>query len=278
MKPTRQYATDKTFTAVAYIRVSTAEQSLGLDVQRERVAAYCSARGWSLVAVIEDNGRSGATLDRDGMHKVREVMRRKMVDAVISLKLDRLTRKVEDLHTLMQESADSGVALVSIMETLDTSSAAGRLMVHMLASMAEWERDVISERTSAALSVKSGRGERVGRHAAIGSANGEGARAVDEQRTLTTLRGLIMADCCGNANDSLRCLAEALEAEGCMNRAGNRYGASTIQRMMRALAATDEDVAERLNRARFSRRSLLQDARAAELTELLGNETKEVAA
>ena len=87
-----------------------------------------------------------------------------------------------------------------------------------------------------------------------------------------------MADCCGNANDSLRCLAEALEAEGCMNRAGNRYGASTIQRMMRALAATDEDVAERLNRARFSRRSLLQDARAAELTELLGNETKEVAA
>ena len=263
---------DEIRTAVAYIRVSTEEQSLGLDAQRERVEAYCHARGWTLVAVVEDKGASGKTLNRSGMDKVRKIMKRKMVDAVVALKLDRLTRRVPDLHTLMKESAETGVAIVSIMETLDTSSAAGRLMVHMLAGMAEWERDVIAERTSSALTLLASRGERVGRHAAIGSANGEGARQEDESRTLSILRGIIMGGCCDSGSDhvkSLRCMAEMLEAEGCTNRAGNRYGASTIQRMMRQLAEVDEDVLERLSRVREQSRSELQVARYAELMALL---------
>ena len=267
---------DEIKTAIAYIRVSTEEQSLGLDAQRERVESYCHARGYELVAVVEDKGASGKTLNRSGMDKVRKIMKRKMVDAVVALKLDRLTRRVPDLHTLMKESAETGVAIVSIMETLDTSSAAGRLMVHMLAGMAEWERDVIAERTSAALTLLASRGERVGRHAAIGSANGEGARQDEECRTLAVLREIILGGSCLDCNkaESLRCMADMLEAQGCTNRAGKRYGASSIQRMKTSLAAVDAEVCERLYEIQVMKRDIFKDARRAELMELL---TKEAA-
>ena len=267
---------DEIRTAIAYIRVSTEEQSLGLDAQRERVESYCHARGYELVAVVEDKGASGKTLNRSGMDKVRKIMKRKMVDAVVALKLDRLTRRVPDLHTLMKESAETGVAIVSIMETLDTSSAAGRLMVHMLAGMAEWEREVIAERTSAALTLLASRGERVGRHAAIGSANGEGARQEEECRTLSVLREIILSGSCLDCNkaESLRCMADMLEAQGCTNRAGKRYGASSIQRMKKSLAAIDSEVCERLYEIQVMKRDIFKDARRAELMELL---TKEAA-
>ncbi len=267
---------DEIRTAIAYIRVSTEEQSLGLDAQRERVESYCHARGYELVAVVEDKGASGKTLNRSGMDKVRKIMKRKMVDAVVALKLDRLTRRVSDLHILMKESAETGVAIVSIMETLDTSSAAGRLMVHMLAGMAEWERDVIAERTSAALTLLASRGERVGRHAAIGSANGEGARQDEECRTLAVLREIILGGKCADCGsvESLRCMADMLEAQGCTNRAGKRYGASSIQRMKTSLAAVDAEVRERLDSIRVMQRDIFKDARRAELMELL---TKEAA-
>ena len=267
---------DEIRTAIAYIRVSTEEQSLGLDAQRERVESYCHARGYELVAVVEDKGASGKTLNRSGMDKVRKIMKRKMVDAVVALKLDRLTRRVPDLHTLMKESAETGVAIVSIMETLDTSSAAGRLMVHMLAGMAEWEREVIAERTSAALTLLASRGERVGRHAAIGSANGEGARQEEECRTLSVLREIILSGSCLDCNkaESLRCMADMLEAQGCTNRAGKRYGASSIQRMKKSLAAVDAEVCERLYEIQVMKRDIFKDARRAELMELL---TKEAA-
>ena len=267
---------DEIKTAIAYIRVSTEEQSLGLDAQRERVESYCHARGYELVAVVEDKGASGKTLNRSGMDKVRKIMKRKMVDAVVALKLDRLTRRVSDLHILMKESAETGVAIVSIMETLDTSSAAGRLMVHMLAGMAEWERDVIAERTSAALTLLASRGERVGRHAAIGSANGEGARQEEECRTLSVLREIILSGSCLDCNkaESLRCMADMLEAQGCTNRAGKRYGASSIQRMKKSLAAVDAEVCERLYEIQVMKRDIFKDARRAELMELL---TKEAA-
>ena len=267
---------DEIKTAIAYIRVSTEEQSLGLDAQRERVESYCHARGYELVAVVEDKGASGKTLNRSGMDKVRKIMKRKMVDAVVALKLDRLTRRVSDLHILMKESAETGVAIVSIMETLDTSSAAGRLMVHMLAGMAEWEREVIAERTSAALTLLASRGERVGRHAAIGSANGEGARQEEECRTLAVLREIILSGSCLDCNkaESLRCMADMLEAQGCTNRAGKRYGASSIQRMKKSLAAVDAEVCERLYEIQVMKRDIFKDARRAELMELL---TKEAA-
>lgn len=227
--------------AIGYVRVSTddqGEQRLGIDAQRERIAAYCTARGWTLAGMVEDVGVSARTLERPGMQRVLGMMHARTVDAVVALKLDRLTRSMADLQTLMGVADRTRCALVSVSETLDTSSAAGRLMVNMFAAIAEWERGAIAERTSQALSVKRSRGERVGRHAAIGSAAGDGARPAAEAHTLGCLRTLVME----GGDGSLRTLARQLHAAGCTSRAGTAYTPSSVKGMLRTLSARDAGV------------------------------------
>ena len=221
-------------TVIGYVRVSSEEQAasgLSLESQRERIRAYCHARGWVLADIVTDAGWSASTLERPGMEKVRTLMRARLVDAVVSVKLDRLTRSVRDLHTLLQLSSDSGVGLVSVTENLDTGSAAGRLMVTMLAAMAEWEREVIAERTVSALAVKRQRGERVSRFASIGQEDGE--RGEHERAALDIVRQQLERD----TSASLRGIAAMLEENGYRNRAGRQYHASAVQRMVRRIVA-----------------------------------------
>src|SRR5207249_2673941 len=84
------------------------------------------------------------------------------VQTVIIAKLDRLTRSVKDLAELLERFQKRGVSLVSEAESLDTSSAAGRLVINIMAAVSQWEREAIGERTRDALQHKRGQGERVG--------------------------------------------------------------------------------------------------------------------
>lgn len=248
---------------VGYVRVSTEEQAaggLGLAAQRERISAYCHARGWQLAGIIEDAGVSGSSLQRAGMERVRTIMRKKLAHAVVALKLDRLTRRVADLQELLEEAERTGVALVSVSETLDTSSAAGRLMVHVLGAIAQWERETIAERTAQALRVKRARGERTSRHARLGS----GEHALQEQRTMAALRMELMQ---ASERPSLRALAHALRTAGCVSRAGTAYTPSSISTLLRTLAADDAAVAARLSAWDVQARA--STPRAAELHALL---------
>ena len=224
----------KTSTVVlGYVRVSTDEQAasgLGLDAQRERITAYCLARGWTLAAIVCDAGYSASTLKRPAMDNVRQLMRERVVDSVVVLKLDRLTRSVRDLHALLQLSQESGVGLVSVTEALDTNTAAGRLMVTMLGAMAEWEREVISERTVAALAVKRARGERISRYARMGEELGQ--QGADERAAIVVVRETLER---GHA--SLRALGRELAARGLFNRAGRTYQPSAMKRMVDRVVA-----------------------------------------
>lgn len=225
-------------TVIGYVRVSSEEQAasgLSLDSQRERIRAYCLARGWELAEIVTDAGWSASTLERPGMEVVRRLMRERLVDAVVAVKLDRLTRSVRDLHELLALSTDTGVGLVSVTENMDTGSAAGRLMLNMLAAMAEWEREVIAERTVAALAVKKARGERVSRYASIGREEGE--RGEHEREALQLVRGMLAA---GGA--SLRSIGSQLAARGHVNRAGRPYHASAVRRMVERLVAESPEL------------------------------------
>jgi len=84
------------------------------------------------------------------------------VQTVIIAKLDRLTRSVKDLCTLLERFERRGVALVSVAESLDTSSAAGRLVLNIMTAVSQWEREAIGERTRDAMRHKRANGERVG--------------------------------------------------------------------------------------------------------------------
>lgn len=145
------------FVAV-YARVSTEDQAregVSLQAQVARLQAYCSAmRPGEEVRVVLDEGVSGKSLDRPALNALLSDCRSGLVSAVVMLKLDRLTRSVRDLADLLDLFAKHNVALCSISESLDTSTASGRLMLNLLASVSQWEREAIAERTSFALAHK----------------------------------------------------------------------------------------------------------------------------
>lgn len=148
---------------VAYVRVSTDDQSISLEAQQDRIRAHAVAMGYMIDDVVIDSGASAKTLRRPGMQRILDELRSGEIGTVVVLKLDRLTRSVRDLGTLLELFEQHDVHLVAVAENLDTGTAAGRLMLHLLASVSQWERETIAERTSFALEHKRRRGKVYGK-------------------------------------------------------------------------------------------------------------------
>ena len=147
--------------AIGYVRVSTEDQAQGgvsLDSQEEKIRAYCVAKDWDLVSLIRDEGCSAKDLNRPGMQEILERCGRKEFDVVVIVKLDRLTRSVKDLGYLVEDVFNKcNVAFSSLQDNFDTCTANGRMVMNILATIAQWERDIISERTKDAMQfMKSG--------------------------------------------------------------------------------------------------------------------------
>lgn len=155
----------RTTRAVGYVRVSTehqADRGVSLDAQTERIRAMATVKAVELAEVIVDAGESAKDLKRPGLQRLLEMVRQREVDTVIVVKLDRLTRSVKNLWELLEAFERRSVALVSVEEALDTATAAGRLVLNVMASVGQWEREAIGERTRTALRFKKAKGERVG--------------------------------------------------------------------------------------------------------------------
>jgi len=139
--------------AVGYIRVSTDKQKsegVSLDAQRTRIEAMGTAQGASLLSIIEDD-ESAKSLDRPGIRQIMKMVSSRLIDMVIVFKLDRLTRSIVDLDTLTKHFAKFDVSLVSLSESLDTGSASGRMVMNILTTISQWERETICERTKFAM-------------------------------------------------------------------------------------------------------------------------------
>jgi Site-specific recombinases, DNA invertase Pin homologs len=133
-----------------YLRVSTLDQVQGysLDMQRERLEAYCKAQGWGDFTFYMDDGESATNLDRPGMRRLIRHVEEKKIDAVIVLKLDRLSRKQKDVLYLLEDVFEkNGVAFMSATEPFNTATPLGKAMIGILAVFAQLERDMIVERT-----------------------------------------------------------------------------------------------------------------------------------
>ena len=175
--------------AVGYVRVSTEEQAregLSLDAQEEKIRAYCTAKGWRLVRIYRDEGFSGKDLNRPGLQSLIQDLKNDGFEAVVVAKLDRLTRSVRDLGYLIDDLFD-GVALASVEESLDTTTAGGRFVLHILGAVAQWERETISERTRSTLRFKRERGEWVGR-IPYGFRIGPDGRLVEDPEGIRNIR------------------------------------------------------------------------------------------
>ncbi len=118
--------------------------------------------GAELFDIIVDGGESAKSLNRPGMARLLALVVVGEARTVIVAKLDRHTRSVMDLCTLLERFEQRGVALISVAESLDTSSPAGRLVINIMTAVSQWEREAIGERTRDAMSHKKSHGERVG--------------------------------------------------------------------------------------------------------------------
>jgi DNA invertase Pin-like site-specific DNA recombinase len=150
--------------AAGYGRVSTEKQAdfgVSLEAQSEKVRAMAVVQGAELAEVIVD-AESAKSLARPGMYRLLSLVDSGVVDTVIIAKLDRLTRSVKDLAELLERFSRRGVSLVSVAESLDTGTAAGRLVLNIMTAVSQWEREAIGERTRDALRYKRANGERVG--------------------------------------------------------------------------------------------------------------------
>ena len=145
-----------------YYRVSTADQTL--DPQRIELQEHCARRGWEISHEFCDK-ESGAKFTRTGLDQLMAAVRKGRIDIVVCTKLDRLGRSFPHLAQLIFELDNNRVSLVCTSQAIDTctENPAGRLTMHILISMADFERSLIKERTLAGLKAARARGTRLGR-------------------------------------------------------------------------------------------------------------------
>lgn len=133
-----------------YCRVSTDEQAregVSLDEQQERLKAYCKAMGWSdEVLLFIDDGYSAKSTDRPQLKRLMTYIENGEISKVMVTKLDRMSRRLLDLLTLIDMFQQHGVAFISISESFDTNTPSGRLTLQVLGAVAEFERERIRER------------------------------------------------------------------------------------------------------------------------------------
>ena len=217
--------------AIGYTRVSPRDQAanaISLVSQRRKIEAYAVLHELELVDVIEDAGFSAKSLDRPGMTRLLNLIRGRKVGVVIIAKLDRITRSVRDLGDLVELFQRSGVEFASVADHIDTSTASGRLVLNVMGSVSQWEREAIGERTSEALAVMRSNGRRISRHAPFGYRfNGQGwVEDKREQRAISLMRQL-RAD-----GLSLRRIAQELQAQGFTNRRGGQLSPQTVANVL----------------------------------------------
>jgi DNA invertase Pin-like site-specific DNA recombinase len=143
-----------------YARVSTLEQHP--EAQLAELRHYAQARGWTAVEYV-DHGVSGAKDSRPALDRLVKDARRRKFDVVVAWKLDRMGRNLKHLITLLDDLQALGIAFVSLGEGIDATTPAGKLQMHILGAIAEFERGRIVERVRAGLARAKAQGRRLGR-------------------------------------------------------------------------------------------------------------------
>jgi DNA invertase Pin-like site-specific DNA recombinase len=144
-----------------YLRVSTDSQQT--DMQQSELRAYAEARGWTIEKIYSDQGCSGANSNRPALDALWVDCKKRKIDICMVWALDRLSRSLKDLIEALDEFRRLGIDFVCLRQDLDTSTSGGRLLFHVVASVCEFERDLLRARVTAGLAEARRKGKRLGR-------------------------------------------------------------------------------------------------------------------
>lgn len=210
--------------AALYIRVSTDEQAregFSIDAQRRKLLAYAESQDWNVASILVDDGYSAKDLKRPAMQELLQKVRDEEIDVVLVFKLDRLTRSVKDLYTLLDEFARHDVGFRSSQEQFDTTTTMGRAMLGMLGIFAQWERETIAERVRMGVEQMVREGKKPGGKYPYGY-DRDGKLIPDEAEVIRRLRDLYMKE-----SLSFLKIAERLNQEGLLRR-GYEWTRNTV--------------------------------------------------
>lgn len=231
--------------AIGYARVSTEDQAISLEAQQAKIRSYCQLYELELVEMVAEEGSGRTTTKRP---KLQEALRRieaGEAQALVVLKLDRLTRSVSDLCQLMDFLSQDGRRLCSVQEHVDTTTSTGRLMANILGTFAQFERERIAERTTEALRHQKAQG-RVYNHTPYGKRRQVVQEATSERPALVLLQDLPedceereameLAQSMREAGQSLRAIGAVLRSRGIQGKQGGAWGPSSVKRLLAAVS------------------------------------------
>jgi site-specific DNA recombinase len=220
--------------AIGYIRVSTEQQAtegVSLEAQKAKIAAWCVTNGYELVNVFVDAGISGKSMDkRPGLQDALKSLSKGM--ALVTYSLSRLARSTKDAISIGETVAKKKADMVSLSEQIDTTTAAGKMMFQMLAVLAEFERNLVAERTTNALQHKKATNQKYTNITPYGFEAIEG-RLVRVQAEAAVVAEIQAARAGGN---TLQSIADSLNGRGIPTKTGKIWQPATIHLLMKRTA------------------------------------------
>lgn len=217
--------------AIGYVRVSTEEQAkegVSLEAQEERIRKYAEYKGFDLIEIIRDEGKSGGTANREGFQRLLERIEANGFDALILFSLDRLSRDMLTLLAVERLLDECDVELHTVEGQIDTSTPDGFMNFAMRAFLSEMERRQIKYRTKKALEHKKAKGEVVGQvpygYRRVGD------RLVEDEEEQKIIKKINRMYKLGK---SLNAIAKALNDSGYRTKAETPWTAQQVKRLIR---------------------------------------------
>ena len=202
--------------AIGYLRVSTDEQGqsgLGLAAQESTIRSEVDRRGWELLHLHQDVASGKSLRGRTEMAAALNALANGEADVLVVAKLDRLSRSVSDFAAMLALTQAEGWALDICDLGVDTTTPSGKMVAQIMMVLAEWEREMIGERTKAALRAARARGTQLGRPSNVDA---------DTLRLIRVLR---------DSGKSYQGIADALTREGVPTAQGGQWRASTVRKL-----------------------------------------------
>lgn len=222
---------------VGYIRVSTSKQAdegVSLEAQERKLKMYAELHEVDLISIEVDVASGKEMSKRKALNKCLAMLKADEADGMLIVKLDRLTRRVKDVCFMVEEYFQEKV-LISVNDQIDTQTPTGILMLNILTTFAQWERQVLSQRTCEAMGFLKATGVKLGRLPygyMYSGAFGENGRKVivendHEQVTINRIMGL------RKDGQTLRAIADILEDDGHTTKRGGNWKASTLNQIIK---------------------------------------------
>ena len=217
--------------AIGYIRVSTEKQAnegVSLEAQEAKIVSWCKANDYELVKVYVDAGISGKRMDtRKELLAALASLKKGM--ALVSYSLSRLARSTKDALAIGETVAKKKADMVSLTEQIDTTTAAGKMMFQMLSVLAEFERNLVAERTTNALQHKKRTGQKYTNQTPYGFEAIEG-RLVQVQQEAEVVAEIQASRTGGN---TLQFIADSLNTRGIPTKTGKQWAPATIHLLLK---------------------------------------------